>query len=223
MTEQTSGATRRHNYIKTKEVIYKTMMKMLREDTYENLTVRNIAETAGISIGTFYHYFNGKDELLSYYLRKVFDIDTVREEVAADGDIKAELLRVYEIYLGYFKEAGVEYISNFYNSRNQYLNTRRRIGQADVIQDQAAALVMELLIAAQYNGYIPLDTDVEDTTNDLCVITKGVVMDWCLNQGNTDIIAYIRKMIGIYIDSLLTPAYHQRFSKRSSLLDGQER
>ena len=55
--------------------------------------------------------------------------------------------------------------------------------------------------------------DIEDTTNDMCVITKGVVMDWCLNQGNTDLIAHIRKMIGIYVDSLLTPAYYQHFGK----------
>ena len=82
---------------------------------------------------------------------------------------------------------------------------------------------MELLIAAQYNGYIPLDADIEDTTNDLCVITKGVVMDWCLNQVNTDLIGYIRKMIGIYVDSILTPAYQQRFDQRESLVDGQER
>ena len=37
-----------------------------------SLTIRNICDKAGISTGSFYNLFEGKDDLVSYYLRDVF-------------------------------------------------------------------------------------------------------------------------------------------------------
>ncbi len=204
-----ANAPPRGRRLRTRDAIYTTMVRMLKENSYADLTVRNIAEEAGVSVGTFYHYFKGKDELLAFYLHTAFDGAKVKLQLPAGGDILREILAVYDIYLGYCQDAGVEYMSNYYNSRNPYINTRKRLGQSDVIQDQVARLVLELLEAADSQGY--LDAPPEEITNDICVIAKGVILDWCLNNGESDIKRYMKKMLTVYIKSILSPAYSRRF------------
>jgi|GEM_PF-1005838 len=210
MSKQTTAAPRGRR-LKARDAIFQTMIRMLRENSFADLTVRNIAEEAGVSVGTFYHYFKGKDELLAFYLHTAFDGAEVKKRLPEGGDILREILAVYDIYLGYCADAGVEYMSSYYNSRNPYINTRKRLGQSDVIQDQVARLVLELLETAGEQGY--LSAPPEEITNDICVVAKGVILDWCLNNGESDIKDYMRKMLTIYINSVLTPAYRRHFQR----------
>ena len=52
----------------TKERIFKAAKKILQKSGYENLSIKNICEEAGVSNGSFYHHFKTKDDLLSYYI-----------------------------------------------------------------------------------------------------------------------------------------------------------
>ena len=47
------------------ELILEAATRLLERGTIETLTTNAIAETAGISIGTLYQYFDGKDAILS--------------------------------------------------------------------------------------------------------------------------------------------------------------
>lgn len=40
------------------------------EKGYEQLSIKNICEEAGVSNGSFYHHFKTKDDLLSYYIEE---------------------------------------------------------------------------------------------------------------------------------------------------------
>ena len=51
----------------TKEKIFKAAKRILQKGGYEELSIKNICEEAGVSNGSFYHHFKTKDDLLSYY------------------------------------------------------------------------------------------------------------------------------------------------------------
>lgn len=52
----------------TKEKIFKAAKRILLKGGYEELSIKNICEEAGVSNGSFYHHFKTKDDLLSYYI-----------------------------------------------------------------------------------------------------------------------------------------------------------
>lgn len=52
----------------TKEKIFNAAKRILQKGGYEELSIKNICEEAGVSNGSFYHHFKTKDDLLSYYI-----------------------------------------------------------------------------------------------------------------------------------------------------------
>ncbi len=48
--------------------IFKAAKRILQKGGYEELSIKNICEEAGVSNGSFYHHFKTKDDLLSYYI-----------------------------------------------------------------------------------------------------------------------------------------------------------
>ena len=53
------------NLKKTKSKIVSAAWKLFYEQGYEDTTIEEIIEESGTSKGSFYHYFEGKDALLS--------------------------------------------------------------------------------------------------------------------------------------------------------------
>ena len=74
----------------TKERIFQAAKAILQKSGYENLSIKNICEEAGVSNGSFYHHFKTKDDLLSYYIEEqpsinpeLLDIPTDKEAAKA--------------------------------------------------------------------------------------------------------------------------------------------
>ena len=53
-----------------KEKIIRAVVALIKKDGAGTLTVRQVCKTADVSIGTFYHYFQNKDDLLMYFVRE---------------------------------------------------------------------------------------------------------------------------------------------------------
>lgn len=48
----------------TYEKIYNTAMSLVEKKGFNNITVKEICEKAGVAVGSFYNYFNSKDDIL---------------------------------------------------------------------------------------------------------------------------------------------------------------
>lgn len=59
---------------KKRERVIAIAMQMFMEQGYEHVAVDDIIAKAGISKGTFYHYFKGKDEIIAQFGREQMDI-----------------------------------------------------------------------------------------------------------------------------------------------------
>ena len=59
-------APRRERTAQVKARIITAATQLLKEKGMDYLTVSNICKVAGVSVGSFYHHFSNKDEVLSY-------------------------------------------------------------------------------------------------------------------------------------------------------------
>ena len=58
---------------RSKQSIVLAMMQLLRDKSYDKITIKEIMEKADMARRTFYGNFNSKDEIIQYYFRNLFD------------------------------------------------------------------------------------------------------------------------------------------------------
>ena len=96
----------------TKERIFQAAKRILKKKGYEELSIKNICEEAGVSNGSFYHHFKTKDDLLSYYIEDQPQIDPGLLDLPDSAEeAKYTIIQVYLNYVNYCEELGVDFMS----------------------------------------------------------------------------------------------------------------
>lgn len=183
---------------RTKERIFQAAQAILQRDGYEALSIKNICEEAGVSNGSFYHHFQTKDDLLSYYLEEQPDTapEPCEEPTTAD-ELKETIIRVYLNYAAYCRELGVEFIANYYTPKNQALNPVSRTERPYPI-----ITVHHHLEHAMECGILPDTLDLEAVTTDIRMLVIGNVFEWSMRAGQPDIEQNFRRSLGTYLNGL---------------------
>ena len=86
----------------TKAKIFRAAKHILQKQGYEQLSIKNICEEAGVSNGSFYHHFKTKDDLLSYYIEEQPSINPDLLDMPQNAaEAKAAIIQVYLNYVHY--------------------------------------------------------------------------------------------------------------------------
>ncbi len=183
----------------TKERIFRAAKRILKKKGYEELSIKNICEEAGVSNGSFYHHFKTKDDLLSYYIEEQPSIRPELLELPKDAaEAKAAIVQAYLNYVRYCRELGVEFMAGYYNPKNQALNAVIRTKRPYPIMTVQA--YVEKALAA---GRIGLNVEIEAFTTDVRMIVIGNVFEWCLRDGQTDFEGNMTRSLGKYLDGVV--------------------
>ena len=182
----------------TKERIFQAAKRILQKSGYEELSIKNICEEAGVSNGSFYHHFKTKDDLLSYYIEDQPSIDPDRLELPKNKeDAKETIIHVYLNYVKYCKELGVEFMAGYYTPHNQALNPMIRTERPYPI-----VTVQHYLERALEANAIQLNLKIEEITTDIRMIVIGNVFEWAMRNGDADFEGNMRRSLSHYLDSI---------------------
>ena len=183
----------------TREKIFQAAKRILQKKGYEELSIKNICEEAGVSNGSFYHHFKTKDDLLSYYIEDQPTINPDPLELPEDvAGVKKGIIEVYMNYVKYCRELGVEFMSGYYDTKNQALNAAIRTERPYPIV--TVQTYVEKAIAA---GVVKLNEEIDEFTTDIRMIVIGNVFEWCLRGGDTDFEGNMSRSLGKYLDATL--------------------
>ena len=182
----------------TKGRIFRAAKTILQKQGYEQLSIKNICEEAGVSNGSFYHHFKTKDDLLSYYIEEQPSINPDLLEPPEDAEeAKIAIIHVYLNYAEYCRELGVEFMANYYTPKNQALNPSIRTERPYPI-----ITVEHYLQKAIDAGIVTSTIPLEDICTDIRLLVIGNVFEWCLHNGDTDFEGNIRRSLGHYLDGI---------------------
>lgn len=183
----------------TKTRIFNAAKRILQKQGYEELSIKNICEEAGVSNGSFYHHFKTKDDLLSYYIEEqpsinpdLLDLPSNKEEA------KDAIIYVYLNYVHYCQELGVEFMANYYTPKNQSLNPLIRTERPYPI-----VTVRNYLQKCMDAKVLTLKHPLEEITTDIRMIVIGNVFEWCLKNGNADFEGNMRRSLENYLNGAL--------------------
>ena len=184
--------------METKARIFNAAKRILKKSGYEQLSIKNICEEAGVSNGSFYHHFKTKDDLLSYYIEEqpsinpdLLDLPSSKEEA------RETIVYVYLNYVRYCRELGVEFMANYYTPKNQSLNPLIRTERTYPI-----ITVHNYLQKCIDAGIITLSDSLEHITTDIRMIVIGNVFEWCLKNGDADFEGNMRRCLENYLNGV---------------------
>lgn len=182
----------------TKERIFRAAKEILQKNGYENLSIKNICEVAGVSNGSFYHHFKTKDDLLSYYIEEQPSINPELLDLPMNkqGAIDA-IIEVYLNYASYCEELGVDFIAGYYTPRNMALNPDIRTERPYPI-----VTVQQYLEKAVQAKTISLTLPIEEVVTDIRMLVIGNAFEWALRNGSVDIKANIKRSLTQYLNSV---------------------
>lgn len=87
-----------------RKLILTAAEKLFARKDFKSVTVREIAGTAGVSIGTIYNYYQNLDELfVDVFVGSVKEI-TGMLDAEKQGDTPCSLDRLCEVYIGYLND-----------------------------------------------------------------------------------------------------------------------
>ena len=165
----------------TKKKIFEAAIELIEKKGFDNITIQGINKHAGVSVGTFYHYYKSKEDVFfelyrkadEYFQNEVYPL-LEKEELSFDRKI----ILFFSKYALYNIENGLEYVSQLYNTNNKFF----------IAQCRYMIELLEFIISdGQKKGVITTDMEAGEITDYLFVFGRGIVFDWCLHDGKYDL------------------------------------
>ncbi len=182
----------------TKKKIVSTAWRLFYEQGYDDTTIDDIVERSGTSKGSFYHYFSGKDALLSS-LSYLFDekyeelIDTFTPSMSSMDKLlylNKEVFRLIEDTIS------IELLAQLLSSQ---LTTKSEKHLLD--HDRTYyKLLRSVILAGQQAGEFSAEDSVNDIVKAYALYERALMYDWCLCNGEYSLSAYSAKMLPMFLN-----------------------
>ena len=165
----------------SREKLLDAAIALVNESGMSSLTIRNICDKAGISTGSFYNLFEGKDDLVSYYLRDVFIAYKQKAEEEASGRTALEkIILIYRFYIDCILETGLEFVTGLYSAMtNPVFNFLERDADEEVVLDRCRQYLEEGIEA----GEVKADDNMNEALMRIAIIITGNIYYWCVFDG----------------------------------------
>lgn len=186
----------------SREKLLDAAISLVNESGMSSLTIRNICDKAGISTGSFYNLFEGKDDLVSYYLRDVFIAYKQKAEEEASGRTALEkIILIYRFYIDCILETGLEFVTGLYSAMtNPVFNFLERDADEEVVLDRCRQYLEEGIEA----GEVKADINMNEALMRIAIIITGNIYYWCVFDGRVDLAYQADSMLQNYLCTLST-------------------
>jgi AcrR family transcriptional regulator len=166
---------------------------------YDDTTVEEIIEESGTSRGSFYHYFEGKDALLSS-LSYLFDekYEQLMKSMDPDMDSFQKLMFLnQELFIMIENSISLDLLARLYSSQ---LITR---GDKHLLDHNRIyyKLLRQIMQEGQQRGQLRSDVTVSEMVRVYTLCERALIYDWCLSGGDYSLVQSARSMMPMFFAS----------------------
>ncbi len=182
----------------TKGKIIVAAWKLFYEQGYENTTIEEIIEESGTSKGSFYHYFAGKDALLSS-LSYMFDekYEELMGEMAPDMHSFDKLMYLNrELFLLVENSISIELLAKLYSSQLTTKGEKHLLDHNRVYYKVLRAIFAE----GQKKGEITEELSTGELVKVYALCERALLYDWCLANGDYSLTRYAERMFPLFLE-----------------------
>ena len=163
---------------------------------YDDTTVEEIIAASGTSRGSFYHYFEGKDALLSS-LSYLFDrkYEELFPNLDPDTDRFEQLMYLNrELFAMIENSVSLDLLARLYSSQ---LITR---GDKHLMDHNRTyyKLLRRIVLEGQERGELRGDVTVSEMVRVYALCERALIYDWCLSEGDYSLLQYGKTMMPMF-------------------------
>lgn len=182
-----------------RKIIVEKATNLMKEVGFENLTVRMICDTAGISAGTFYHYFKNKSDLVIELFALIDDY--FEDNVLNRLDQEDELINIVTFCKGF-----AEYVTICGVGRSKLINSMFPIYSKGGHHEERGRILYRgsytIIVRGQKKGQITTDYTAEQLVDMILVMIRGYCFDWGRRDGVYDLVEYTEELMLLFVKAL---------------------
>lgn len=185
---------------KTKKNIVSAAWRLFYEQGYDDTTVDEIIRASGTSKGTFYHYFKGKDALLTS-LSELFDnkyeelIQDMPEEM---GSFEKLLYLNQELFGMIETSVSRELLASMYSSQLVTKGEKHLLDQNRIYY----RLLNELIAKGQRDGELTTRMSANEIAKIYALCERALLYDWCICNGEYSLREYAGKLMPMFLQNI---------------------
>ena len=177
---------RKRQALKTREKIFNTTMKIGSKKGFADLKISEICKAAGVSVGTFYHYFPSLDSVFQeqYIAYDEFISKSIREKPLSGSSVD-QLYQLFSLKYDYVSEKGVQFIVRQYSGQFKQIDTANTFfySKERVMFKTLLSILQQGISSGELVTQIPADF----IANSLLIFSRGLTIDWALKNGSYDL------------------------------------
>ena len=184
----------------TKAKIVSAAWRLFYEQGYDDTTIDEIIEESGTSRGSFYHYFDGKDALLSS-LSYLFDEKYEELAPGLSDDMPAFDKLLYlnqELFSMIENSISLYLLANLLSSQlttreEKHLLDRNRLYYR---------LLRQIVMEGQEKGELRSDLSANEIVKMYAMCERSFLYDWCICNGEYSLKSYGEKMMPMLMETV---------------------
>ncbi len=185
----------------TKKKIVSAAWKLFYEQGYDDTTVDDIVSESGTSKGSFYHYFSGKDALLSslsYLFDEKYDelMQTMDKNMSCFDKLlflNTELFRMIE------NSVSIDLLAQLLSSQLITKSEKHLLDRNRTYYKLLRSIVLE----AQQSGEFSDSYSVNDIVKAYALFERALMYDWCLTNGEYSLSTYSNGILKMLLSGYL--------------------
>ncbi len=186
--------------LKTKSKIVAAAWKLFYDQGYEYTTIDEIIAESGTSKGSFYHYFEGKDALLSS-LSYMFDekYEELNEHLLQDkGSYEILLYLNYELFQMIEDTVDFELLCRLFSTQ---LTTK---GEKHLLDHNRVyyKLLRRIVAEGKQKEELTEELTVNEIVKYYALCERGIMYDWCLGNGEYSLSEYSKKFMPFFLNRI---------------------
>lgn len=174
--------------------------RLFYEQGYDDTTVDEIIRASGTSKGTFYHYFKGKDALLTS-LSELFDNkyeELIQEMPEEMGNFEKLLYLNQELFGMIETSVSRELLASMYSSQLVTKGEKHLLDQNRIYY----RLLNELIAKGQRDGELTTRMSANEIAKIYALCERALLYDWCICNGEYSLREYAGKLMPMFLQSI---------------------
>lgn len=184
----------------TRGRIVSAAWKLFYEQGYEDTTVEEIIEQSHTSKGSFYHYFDGKDALLST-LSLLFDekYEELRDTLDPDTPAMQQLLYLNAELFGMIENSiSMELLARLLSTQLTTSGEKHLLDHSRVYYKLLRAIIAK----GQERGELTDRMSVSEMVKLYALSERALMYDWCLCGGEYSLKAYAAQVLPAFLSAM---------------------
>ncbi len=184
----------------TKGKIISAAWQLFYEQGYDDTTIEDIVEASETSKGSFYHYFEGKDDLLGT-LSYLFDEKYQELSETIDFNRNSFELLMYlnhELFFMIENSISVELVARLYSTQ-VITHGERHLLDHDRYYYK---LLRQIITNGRLRGELTEDMTVSDVVKLYALCERALIYDWCICNGEYSLHEYSGRVLPMMLAKL---------------------